>query len=716
MREIVIAETQKTEIIAIASGKGGTGKTLIACCLGYALVRGGQSVLMIDGDPATDGLSLFLLGPKGMRQISAFDPRNTFTGILHEFQQTGTLNFEPHPVNRTGADDHGVSYDVLISGRGIYGDEDTVTQKLAVPDLEQSLFRAGVKQLFDALRASNQYSYVLVDTRGGFAFESTDVCALADSFIVVTEPDYTSFYQDRNLVRRISRAAQEVSSPSVLRSFIVNKATEGELQGKHLDLDKMERSFRLELGKEFPVRFEDTHPIPADIEALKSYKTQRIPYVAAPASLFSFATLTAFADILQVVTSRWTVEQVKKWNDLVNHVSNAVEQKNQRVQQQEQESLSREKELSELRAKTADQGEKVQALQREMSRMEKLYDRALEASSGRLSGQRPTEESDAKMQSEQRPWVRRNLLFIILIAVIVVIFAGGYLGFNEWRQSYADNLLSKVYDKSQPPALRSEYLVDLVNRYGRRQFQTVNLDGIDFSGASLRDVRFTAASLNNTKFEGADLSGADLSNASLQGADLSNANLSAAKLLGAHLQGARLKNANFRGTGLRGADLRDSDFDNAQAAVAITDQSTLLPNSLHSPISPATSDAWSLFNKGQFDAAYKAGLDCALKSESEANQKESALVRKKAPLPPTGAVSEEQKRAILAYGALNDAATCFWIAGRSAEQLKNVEGAKGSYQSAAKYRYARTWDPNGWFWSPAQDAQDRLAQLIKSLH
>ena len=43
---------------------------------------------------------------------------------------------------------------------------------------------------------------------GGFAFESTDVCALADSFIVVTEPDVTSFYQDRNLLRRIGDAGR----------------------------------------------------------------------------------------------------------------------------------------------------------------------------------------------------------------------------------------------------------------------------------------------------------------------------------------------------------------------------------------------------------------------------------------------------------------------------------------------------------------------------
>ena len=42
----------KTEIIAIASGKGGSGKTLITVSLGYALVVSGLRVLLIDVDPA----------------------------------------------------------------------------------------------------------------------------------------------------------------------------------------------------------------------------------------------------------------------------------------------------------------------------------------------------------------------------------------------------------------------------------------------------------------------------------------------------------------------------------------------------------------------------------------------------------------------------------------------------------------------------------------
>src|SRR5262249_4660987 len=255
-------------------------------------------------------------------QIRSFEPQNTFTGILHAFQQDGSAACTPRRINRaTGPEDHGVSYEALISGRGLYGDDSLSPQTLAVPDLDHQTFRKAVSALFKFLKKANTYDYVIVDTRGGFAFESTDVCALADGLIVVTEPDFTSFYQDRNLIRRISAASEEIGSKTLLRAIIVNKATETEHKGDEIDLRKMEASFRLELAKEFPLRFEDTHPIPVDVEALKAYKTQRIPYRAAPASLFSFATLSAFSDILQVVTAPWQEDQIKGWNNLVTVIS-----------------------------------------------------------------------------------------------------------------------------------------------------------------------------------------------------------------------------------------------------------------------------------------------------------------------------------------------------------------------------------------------------------
>src|SRR5258706_15616247 len=86
----------KTEVIAIASGKGGTGKTLIAACLGYVLTKSGLSTLLIDADPGTDGLSLYLLGPHGTEQIDSFPPLSTFRGILNSFIDTNRVQLQPH--------------------------------------------------------------------------------------------------------------------------------------------------------------------------------------------------------------------------------------------------------------------------------------------------------------------------------------------------------------------------------------------------------------------------------------------------------------------------------------------------------------------------------------------------------------------------------------------------------------------------------------------
>jgi hypothetical protein len=265
---------------------------------------------MIDGDPATDGLSLFLLGPQGTQQISSFSEQNTFVGALESFKSSGSANFETRPIHRRGETDHGITYQALISGRGLYGDKAFMGQ--VVPDLDQPTFRAAVQDLFKQLRDSGEYDYVLVDTRGGFAFESADICALADSFIVVTEPDMTSFYQDRNLVASIASAATQLESPSLLRAIIVNKAVDVVPHPGASYLDTLETSFRNELVREFDVKYKETYPVPVALEVLLAYKSQKIPYLSNPESAFCFATLAAFSDILQIVTSRWSVEQVDK--------------------------------------------------------------------------------------------------------------------------------------------------------------------------------------------------------------------------------------------------------------------------------------------------------------------------------------------------------------------------------------------------------------------
>lgn len=78
---------EKTEIISVASGKGGTGKTSILTSLGYAFQVSIHRVLFLDTDTATDGLSLFLLGPRGWEAVSGLDEKDGDVPIAVELRR-----------------------------------------------------------------------------------------------------------------------------------------------------------------------------------------------------------------------------------------------------------------------------------------------------------------------------------------------------------------------------------------------------------------------------------------------------------------------------------------------------------------------------------------------------------------------------------------------------------------------------------------------------
>jgi len=124
-----------------------------------------------------------------------------------------------------------------------------------------------------------------------------------------------------------------------------------------------------------------------------------------------------------------------------------------------------------------------------------------------------------------------------------------------------------------------------------------------------------------------------------------------------------------------------------------------------------TQAAWQAFNKEDFTEAIAKAEKCITEFRGAAEREQAKLKDAKEPEPPTGAVSEAEKKKIMARGLLNDVATCFYIKGRSLESLGKKEEARQTYQETAKYTYGRCWDPKGGFWSPAETAQDRLATL-----
>jgi tetratricopeptide (TPR) repeat protein len=72
----------------------------------------------------------------------------------------------------------------------------------------------------------------------------------------------------------------------------------------------------------------------------------------------------------------------------------------------------------------------------------------------------------------------------------------------------------------------------------------------------------------------------------------------------------------------------------------------------------------------------------------------------------------ESKDAIFAQWALNDVGTAYFIRGEAFKKAGDKAKAKEAYQALVEdYFYAQCWDPNGWFWKPAEAAQQSLDEI-----
>ena len=72
----------------------------------------------------------------------------------------------------------------------------------------------------------------------------------------------------------------------------------------------------------------------------------------------------------------------------------------------------------------------------------------------------------------------------------------------------------------------------------------------------------------------------------------------------------------------------------------------------------------------------------------------------------------ESKEKILNFWALNDVGTSLFILGEAYRTAgKKDEAIKAYKQVINDYFYSQCWDPKGWFWKPAEAAQQKLGEM-----
>ena len=144
-------------VIVVASGKGGTGKSTVCICLSAALVKQGKKVLLIDSDSGMRGLDIML----DIEQELLFDASDAVCG---------NCSFAEAVYKSRRNDD-------------LY--------LMAAPfDAENELSPSVFRQLVDTVRDS--FDYVIIDSPAGIGSGFVTAAAPADRALIVTNAEPTS--------------------------------------------------------------------------------------------------------------------------------------------------------------------------------------------------------------------------------------------------------------------------------------------------------------------------------------------------------------------------------------------------------------------------------------------------------------------------------------------------------------------------------------------
>ena len=157
--------------ILIASGKGGTGKTMFAVNLGATLVSNGKKVLIIDMDLGLRNLDLYL----GVENNVVYDVYDVMTGVCRIKQ-------------------------AIIQDKRF----ENLHMMSASPNKEDgTLTPLHMKVLCGKLR--DKYDYILIDAPSGIDDGVTIASAGADMAIIVTNPEYSAIRDADALDRELMK-------------------------------------------------------------------------------------------------------------------------------------------------------------------------------------------------------------------------------------------------------------------------------------------------------------------------------------------------------------------------------------------------------------------------------------------------------------------------------------------------------------------------------
>ena len=186
---------QAPRLHAIASGKGGVGKTVLAITLAHALARAGLRVLLVDADLGLANLDI---------QLGLVPSRDLSTVIAGRARLADA-------VLR-----HAAGFDLLPGRSG--------SPALAGID------PAGLDRLLAGLRAlATGYDHLLLDCGAGLSATTRRISATADQLLVVATPEPTSLTDAYAVLKlhRADRGPPDGAWPAAIIANAVRDRAEG---------------------------------------------------------------------------------------------------------------------------------------------------------------------------------------------------------------------------------------------------------------------------------------------------------------------------------------------------------------------------------------------------------------------------------------------------------------------------------------------------------
>lgn len=170
-------------VIAVASGKGGVGKTTTVANVGDWLHEDGESVIIVDGD----------LGMPNLATLLTVDPEVTIHELL-----TGETNIRDAETTTP-------------NGLAVLGGEGSID---AYADADPTEFGRVLSAL------AEQYDYVIVDTGAGLSYESLLPLGLVDEVVLVSSPDESAIHD----TKRTADFARTVDAE--IRGIVITRVRE----------------------------------------------------------------------------------------------------------------------------------------------------------------------------------------------------------------------------------------------------------------------------------------------------------------------------------------------------------------------------------------------------------------------------------------------------------------------------------------------------------